>query len=51
MLQLAYVEGYNRGSDPDRPRAPQKLIDAWLERNFRIWIREQIQQANKPQDP
>lgn len=51
MLQLAYVEGYNKGSDPDRPRAPQKLIDSWLERNFRIWIREQIQQSHKPQDP
>lgn len=51
LLQLAYVEGYNKGSDPDRPRAPQKLIDAWLERNFRIWIREQIQQSHKPQDP
>lgn len=51
MLQLAYVEGYNKGLDPDRPRAPQKLIDSWLERNFRIWIREQIQQSHKPQDP
>jgi hypothetical protein len=51
MLQLAYVEGFNRGADPDKPEAPQQLLDAWLERNFRIWIREQIQHNNKPTDP
>jgi hypothetical protein len=51
MLQMAYVEGFNRGADPERPRAPQQLLDAWLERNFRTWIREQIQNSNKPSDP
>jgi len=51
MLELAYVEGFNKGADPERPRAPQQLIDAWLNREFRIWIRRQVSELNKPSDP
>ena len=51
MLELAYVEGFNKGTDPERPRAPQQLIDAWLNREFRIWIRKQVSELNKPSDP
>jgi hypothetical protein len=51
MLQLAYVEGFNKGTDLERPRAPQQLIDAWLNREFRIWVRKQVNELNKPFDP
>jgi hypothetical protein len=51
MLQLAYVEGFTKGADPERPRAPQQLIDAWLNREFRIWIRKQVSELNQPSDP
>jgi len=51
MLELAYVEGFTKGADPTRPRAPQQLIDAWLNREFRIWIRKQVNEMNKPSDP
>jgi hypothetical protein len=51
MLQLAYVEGFNKGTDLERPRAPQQLIDAWLNREFRIWVRGQMNELNKPSDP
>jgi hypothetical protein len=51
MLELAYVEGFTKGADPDRPRAPQQLLDAWLNREFRIWVRKQIQDMHRPHDP
>jgi len=51
MLRDAFAHGYNLSKVCERPRSPQSSVDAWLEREYRIWMREVIDAEKSNADP